>query len=102
MQEKFEFVERKMAEELQLVDGSKVDWKGRSALKFKYGGMKAALLILGKNMNLSLFDDEGDKMKKKSNHLITFIWCRDIWFGELGNILTSSELSAIFQWDNAL
>ncbi|XP_004486281.2 protein NRT1/ PTR FAMILY 4.5-like [Cicer arietinum] len=30
----------------QLVDGNKVDWKGRSALKFKYGGMKAAFLIL--------------------------------------------------------
>ncbi|AES64052.1 putative proton-dependent oligopeptide transporter family, major facilitator superfamily [Medicago truncatula] len=44
--EKAEFVDMKLEAELQLVDGNKVDWKGRSALKFKYGGMKAALLML--------------------------------------------------------
>lgn len=43
MQEKSEYGDRN-----QLVDGNKVDWKGRSALKFKYGGMKAAFLILSK------------------------------------------------------
>lgn len=50
MQEKSEFVDSKVeaAELHQLVDGNKVDWKGRSALKFKYGGMTAAVLILGK------------------------------------------------------
>jgi hypothetical protein len=48
MQEKAEFVDMKLEAELQLVDGNKVDWKGRSALKFKYGGMKAALLMLGR------------------------------------------------------
>ncbi|CAK8530804.1 unnamed protein product [Lathyrus sativus] len=46
MQEKSEFVDRKMESEVQVVDGNKVDWKGRSALKSKYGGMKAALFIL--------------------------------------------------------
>ncbi|KAK2447506.1 protein NRT1/ PTR FAMILY 4.5 [Trifolium repens] len=44
--DKSEFVDMKMVEELQLVDGNKVDWKGRSALKFKYGGMKAAFIML--------------------------------------------------------
>ncbi|PNX64201.1 nitrate transporter, partial [Trifolium pratense] len=44
--DKSEFVDMKLEEELQLVDGNKVDWKGRSALKFKYGGMKAAFLML--------------------------------------------------------
>lgn len=48
MQDKSEFVDMKLEAELQLVDGNKVDWKGRSALKFKYGGMKAAVLMLGK------------------------------------------------------
>ncbi|CAI8590945.1 unnamed protein product [Vicia faba] len=43
---KSEFVDMKLAEELNLVDENKVDWKGRSALKFKYGGMRVALLIL--------------------------------------------------------
>ena len=31
----------------ELVEG-KVDWKGRTALKYKHGGMRAALLVLGK------------------------------------------------------
>ncbi|XP_061342676.1 protein NRT1/ PTR FAMILY 4.5-like [Gastrolobium bilobum] len=39
-------VDEKVEAELQLVDGNKVDWKGRSALKFKYGGTKASWLIL--------------------------------------------------------
>ncbi|KAM1032964.1 hypothetical protein ACFX13_037323 [Malus domestica] len=33
-------------EKLELVEG-KVDWKGRSAVKYKHGGMKTAVLILG-------------------------------------------------------
>jgi hypothetical protein len=55
MQDKSEFVDMKMVEELQLVDGNKVDWKGRSALKFKYGGMKAAFIMLGKYIVLFCF-----------------------------------------------
>lgn len=47
MKEKFEVVDSKVEAEIQLVDENKVDWKGRTALKFKYGGMKASLLILG-------------------------------------------------------
>lgn len=31
----------------KLVDENKVDWKGRRADKLKYGGMRAAVLILG-------------------------------------------------------
>jgi hypothetical protein len=55
MQDKSEFVDMKLVEELQLVDGNKVDWKGRSALKFKYGGMKAAFIMLGKYIVLFCF-----------------------------------------------
>ncbi|GAU48455.1 hypothetical protein TSUD_383520, partial [Trifolium subterraneum] len=44
--DKSEFVDMKLEEEFQLVDGNKVDWKGRGALKFKYGGMKAAFIML--------------------------------------------------------
>jgi hypothetical protein len=55
MQDKSEFVDMKLVEGLQLVDGNKVDWKGRSALKFKYGGMKAAFIMLGKYIVLFCF-----------------------------------------------
>jgi len=41
-----ERMQREVADE-GLVDG-KVDWKGRKALKYKHGGMKVSLLILGK------------------------------------------------------
>ncbi|XP_061342675.1 protein NRT1/ PTR FAMILY 4.5-like [Gastrolobium bilobum] len=44
--ENSEVVDNKVEAELQLVDGNKVDWKGRSALKYKYGGMKASWLVL--------------------------------------------------------
>jgi len=33
--------------EKQMVDENKEDWKGRRADKLKYGGMRAAVLILG-------------------------------------------------------
>ncbi|KAK7306453.1 hypothetical protein VNO77_44394 [Canavalia gladiata] len=44
--EKSEVVDVKEEVEFQVVDENKVDWKGRRALKFKYGGMLASLLIL--------------------------------------------------------
>jgi len=47
MQEKPEVVDVKEEADFQLVDENKVDWKGRRALKFKYGGMCASVLILG-------------------------------------------------------
>lgn len=47
MQEKSEVVDVKEEAEIELVDENKVDWKGRRALKFKYGGMCASVLILG-------------------------------------------------------
>jgi len=31
----------------QLVDENKEDWKGRKAIKFRHGGMSAAVLVLG-------------------------------------------------------
>ncbi|XP_029124955.1 protein NRT1/ PTR FAMILY 4.5 [Cajanus cajan] len=46
MQEKSEAVDVKEEVEFQLVDENKVDWKGRRALKFKYGGITASLFIL--------------------------------------------------------
>ncbi|KAG4948589.1 hypothetical protein JHK82_041770 [Glycine max] len=46
MQEKPEVVDVKEEADFQLVDENKVDWKGRRALKFKYGGMCASVLIL--------------------------------------------------------
>ncbi|XP_027338171.1 protein NRT1/ PTR FAMILY 4.5-like [Abrus precatorius] len=36
----------KVEEKFELVDRNKVDWKGRQALKFKYGGMLVSVLIL--------------------------------------------------------
>lgn len=57
MKDKSEFVDMKLASELNLVDENKVDWKGRSALKFKYGGMKVALLILGKEIVICFSDN---------------------------------------------
>jgi len=39
MQEKLEVVD--------VVDENKEDWKGRRALKLEYGGMSAAVLVLG-------------------------------------------------------
>ncbi|XP_028189529.1 protein NRT1/ PTR FAMILY 4.6-like [Glycine soja] len=44
--EKSEVVDVKEEAEIELVDENKVDWKGRQALKFKYGGMSASVLIL--------------------------------------------------------
>ncbi|TKY71903.1 NRT1/ PTR FAMILY 4.6 [Spatholobus suberectus] len=44
--EKSEVVGVEKEAEFELVDENKVDWKGRRALKFKYGGMIASLLIL--------------------------------------------------------
>ncbi|KAK7412505.1 hypothetical protein VNO78_03969 [Psophocarpus tetragonolobus] len=44
--EKSEVVDVKKEAEFQLVDENKVDWRGRRALKFQYGGMTASLLIL--------------------------------------------------------
>ncbi|KAK7303025.1 hypothetical protein RJT34_13924 [Clitoria ternatea] len=44
--EKSEVFDVKMETDFQLVDENKVDWKGRKALKFKYGGFTASLLIL--------------------------------------------------------
>jgi len=50
MQGKLEIVDVEQLELVdveQLVDENKEDWKGRKALKFRYGGMGAAVLVLG-------------------------------------------------------